>query len=249
MLPSVDISTIPEGATLDDKMDMVLSLLLKQTKQLSVYEEKISSLEAENKSLRSTVNTLSKEMHSLKSAVNNSDQQRRGNTVRLLGLPMSEDEVGATDGGKSLATRVYDRIIKPILAAARAKGAIPSCASVIEECYRAGKASSDKSKPPPVVIKFCSKQIRLTIMRNKKAGMPAPSAADISAGIKRYVIVEDLTRDTLRALKGLAADERVGKAWSIDGSIRFTLASDQSNSVKRVKSVYDSINSIISNVS
>jgi hypothetical protein len=249
MLPLADISTIPEGATLDDKMDLVLSLLFKQSKQLTLFEQKISLLENENKSLRSAVNLLNREVHSLKTTVNNSEQQRKGCTIRLLGLSMSEDESSATDGGKALATRVYERILKPILVAARAKGAIPGCSSVIEECYRVGKASSDKSKPPPVVIKLCSKQIRLTIMRTKKTGMPAPSAADIALGIKRHVIVEDLTRDSLKLLKALAADERVSKAWTIDGSIRFLLASDQTNSVRRVKSVYDSVDSILASIS
>jgi hypothetical protein len=156
MLPPTDISSIPEGATQDDKMDMVLSLLLKPSKQLSAYKEKISSLEVENNTLRTSVNVLTREVNNLKIAVNNSDQLRRSNSIRLVGFSMSEDEAGATDGGRSLATRVYAKILKPILSAARAKGAIPSCASVIEECYRVGKASSNKSKPPPVVIQLCS---------------------------------------------------------------------------------------------
>jgi hypothetical protein len=174
MLPPTDISSNPKGATLDGKMDTVLSPLLKQSKQLSAYEEKISSLEVEIKNLRSAVNVLTREVNNLKTAVNNSDQLRRSNTIRLLGFSMSEDKAGAKNGSKPLATRVYDKVLKPILSAARAKGAIPSCASVIEECYRGGKASSDKSKPSPVVIKLCSKQFHLSIMCNKKAGMPAP---------------------------------------------------------------------------
>jgi hypothetical protein len=222
-------------------------LLIKQTKQLATFEDKILSLEKENKSLRSSVTSLSKELHSLKNDVNFNNQLLRGCSIRLLGFPMADEEVGATDGGKALAGRIYDKIIKPILVAAKTKGAIPNCANTIEECYRAGRASLDKSKPPPVVIKLCSKQIRLAILRNKKAGMPAPSMADSACGIKRFTIVEDLTRDSLKTLKNLAADERVGKAWSMDGLIRFTLASDKAGTVKRVKSIYDPIDTIIAN--
>jgi hypothetical protein len=40
-------------------------------------------------------------------------------------------------------------------------------------------------------------------------------------------------------------DKRVAKAWSVDGCIRFTLASDPDNIVHKVKSVYDSIDSLI----
>jgi hypothetical protein len=244
---------IPEGASLEDKVDIVLSLLIKQSKQLSIYEEKISSLEKENKSLRSSVNTLSKEVHILKNAVNSREQQTRGCSVRLLGLSLSEEERGSTDGGKALSSRIYEKILKPILTAAaaatasRTKGALPACASVIDECYRVGKPGSDKSKPPPVIIRFCSKQIRLSILKYKKVAIPAPPAGDVAAGIRRYIIVEDLTKDSHRMLKNLLLDDRVDKAWTMDGSIRFTLVSDQSHSVKRVKSVYDSVDSVISN--
>jgi cell shape-determining protein MreC len=55
MFPPTDIST--------NKMDIVLTLLLRESKQLTMYEDKITSLEKENKSLRSSVNLLSKEVH------------------------------------------------------------------------------------------------------------------------------------------------------------------------------------------
>jgi hypothetical protein len=48
-------------------------------------------------------------------------------------------------------------------------------------------------------------------MRTEKAGMPSPTASDIAISIKRHVVMEDLTRDSLRLLKSLAADERVGE--------------------------------------
>jgi hypothetical protein len=60
MLPTADISTVPKGASMEDKMDIVLSLLFKQSKQLSLYEEKISALEMENKKLNTSVNTLNR---------------------------------------------------------------------------------------------------------------------------------------------------------------------------------------------
>ncbi len=41
--------------------------------------------------------------------------------------------------------------------------------------------------------------------------MPSPTASDIAISIKRHVVMEDLTRDSLRLLKSLAADGRVGE--------------------------------------
>jgi hypothetical protein len=45
-------------------------------------------------------------------------------------------------------------------------------------------------------------------------------------------------------LKDLQNDERVEKVWSVDGRIRFVL-SGEDQSVKRVKSIFDSIENII----
>jgi hypothetical protein len=58
--------------------------------------------------------------------------------------------------------------------ASGSKGALPTCAAIIDECYRVGKVGPDKSKPPPVMIKFCSSQIRLAILKFKEAMMPPP---------------------------------------------------------------------------
>jgi hypothetical protein len=41
----------------------------------------------------------------------------------------------------------------------------------------------DQNKPALVVIKLCSKQICLSIMRTEKAGMPSPTASDIAISI------------------------------------------------------------------
>jgi hypothetical protein len=93
-------------------------------------------------------------------------------------------------GGKALATQVYDKILEPVLtaatAASRNKGALAACAAVVEEYYRVGNLSPDKSKPLPDMIKFYSKLIRFSIMKFKKSVPlpPPPPPADLLAGIK-----------------------------------------------------------------
>jgi hypothetical protein len=72
---------------------LVRSFLLTESKQLMLYEEKINSQEKENKSLQDTVSTLSREVYTLKSVVNN----RR------------DDKTGATDSGKAVVQQIYDR--------------------------------------------------------------------------------------------------------------------------------------------
>jgi hypothetical protein len=59
-----------------------------------------------------------------------------------------------------------------------------------------------------------------------------------------YPFYEDLTRDNFMKLKALAADQRVSACWSIGGQLRYRLTSHP-DVVRRVKSVYDSVDSIL----
>jgi hypothetical protein len=65
-----------------------------------------------------------------------------------------------------------------------------------------------------------------------------------TAGVKRFIVVEDLTPANHKAMKDLQADDRVEKVWSVDGRLRLVLNGDD-KSVKKVKSVFDPIDSII----
>jgi hypothetical protein len=117
----------------------------------------------------------------------------------------------------------------------------------VTECYRVGKPGSPESgSPPPIIIKFANPHHRLAILRAKKENnTSSPTDAERTAGFKRFVLVEDLTPVNHKTLKDLNSDERVEKVWSVDGRIRFVLSGDD-KSVKRVKSVFDSVESIIS---
>ncbi len=98
--------------------------------------------------------------------------------------------------------------------------------------------------PPPIIIKLCSKQLRLAILKNKKTSIPAPTTLERNAGIKRFVLVEDLTPPTYKKLTELLGDDRVEKAWSVEGRLRFVLMGNDKG-VKKVKSVFDSVDQIV----
>jgi hypothetical protein len=211
---------------------------------LTKNQLKIEQLEKDNAAMKSTINSLSREVFVLKNASNRREQISLSNSIRIFGVSMSDEEANATDGGRALSSKIYEKVLKPVLLAAKVKGT--SISNIIDSCYRAGKPSTDKSRPPPVVVKLVSSSLRLAILRNKKEGLASPPEADQRAGIKKYTVVEDLTGDTFKCLRALASDTRVAKVWSIDGNLRFTLTGDASGSVKKVKSVYDPIDSIIS---
>jgi hypothetical protein len=68
-------------------------------------------------SQETAISTLEKEVKKLKELTNDREQQSRENVIRLFNL--SEDD-NAADQGKALANRVYDRILKPVMVAAKA---------------------------------------------------------------------------------------------------------------------------------
>ena len=78
--------------------------------------------------------------------------------------------------------------------------------------------------------------------------MPSPSDREKSSGTKKFVIVEDLTAPTYKKLQELLGDDRVEKAWSVDGHLRFILTGND-KTVKKVKSVFDSTEQIIDSAS
>ena len=228
--------------------------------ELTVLQIKVVELEDDvrvlnNKvsDLNSTVAKLNNEMTLLKEKDNDRDQQSRGNAVRLFGLAAGEEE-DATDPARALIKRVYDCIIKPVLTAAKANkqlDSIPSLSNTIADEYRiksAGKAKQaivgqPPPMPHPIIVKFVSPAIRLAFLRNKKASLPSPSAAEIQAGVKRYSVVEDLTPTTHKKMREMANSLEVDKVWSINGRLRYTVPGDKT--IYKVKSVFASVSEIV----
>jgi hypothetical protein len=90
--------------------------------------------------------------------------------------------------------------------------------------------------------------LHLAILKNKKTSIPSPTTQERAASIKRFVLVEDLTSPNFKKPVELLGDDQIEKAWSIEGHIRFVLAGSD-KSVKKVKSVYDSVDHIVNSVS
>ena len=218
--------------TLQSSHDDTKQLLTDSLKRVTVLEEKVSSLEL-------ALASQSKEILSLKIQANNREVASRSSSVRLVGLPVEDDETRSVDGGKSFANRIFETVIKPVLVVAKAKGEIsqiPSASNVFESVYRAGKATQG-ARPPSIIINFMSKQIRLAVLRHKKGNIP-------SYGETHPFIGEDLTAPTHKLLKKLKEDERVFRVWSIERRLRYPLRDDTST-VLSVKSVFDPVSAIL----
>ena len=72
--------------------------------------------------------------------------------------------------------------------------------------------------------------------------MPKPLNTDI----KRYILVEDLTPASHKMLTALSKHKDVGKVWTIDGYIKFSMVGREG--VMAVKSVFDPLSKVLGNL-
>jgi hypothetical protein len=245
---------LPNNSSIQEQLNMVISMLkehgelLSDTrKMLADSQAKVLALDTKVGTLEQRVVTLESELLSLKEVSNNREQASKLCSVRIHGFPVTDEELAATDGGKTLGSKVYERLIKPILAAARTKGditSVPHFNTAVEDCFRVGRPTKT-GKPVPLIIKFTNKNTRLAVLRNKRTNTPAPAEAERSEFVKRFSIVEDLTTPTYKLLRMLQDDERVSKVWTVEGRIRLVLTANPNNIIK-LKSVFEPIDKILS---
>ena len=238
----------------DKKLDMILDQLKAlgpmQT-MLKDLMDSVSSVKEDMKSLQHEVNihedriaALERDMRTQKDLSNQQQQQLRSLTVRLLNLPVIPGE--KDDNNNGLKNRVYERFLKPLLAAAKASKALPTLpqvGSVIKACFRPFNATADSTIPPPIIIKLASRPIKLALLKHRKE-LPKPSAEETAAGIKKFVLVEDLTQDTHKTFVALSKSTKTGKVWTHDGNIRYVRVGQ--SAVHTVKSVYEPVQKILS---
>jgi hypothetical protein len=210
-------------------------------------EASMGQLKMKVVSLEKDVASLNKQVYDLQNVVNAREQELRGLSVRISGVPYTDEERASTDG-KMLMKKVYDKLLLPVLNYAKTKNhieRIPSLANTVQQCYRVGAAAArtGTGAPPPIVLKFASEATRLTVLKNKRNGIPAPPQEEKDMGILRYNISEDLTPPCYRLVKDLNRHEDVAKVWTVDGRIRMLLKGSQT--VHRVRSVFDSADSIV----
>ena len=251
----IDVSAlIPLNASSAEREDLLLRTVLQLKVMMSSNNERLSRVEADVNLHDTQLFSLTKEVAQLKISVNAREQELKGNAIRLTGFPHVEGEEADL---KLLAKKVYDRILVPIWSAAKAKGqldAVPKLATASIDCFRVGPKPAPRTdqprstaQPRPVLIKFGgAPHLRISILRFKKGNIPKPSEAELAGGIRRFSIGEDLTPATYKAMKLLQESQETESVWTVEGKLRFTLVNDPKKIVKRVRSVFDHVELMIS---
>ncbi len=254
-----------------DANTLLLAQIWDKVKNLDAMERKIDdlstrldSISTTVTSLQSTVDThtsdiaqLRSEIKTLKTSQQVREQRLRASTIRLFNYPYFAGE--SLDNFKALTAKVYDRVIRPTLVAAKSAGDVGSVQqqqNVVESCFRvyprghsgaAGDAANDGATGPstpsgPIIIRLSNTAIKSTIMKHRKS-IPPPSDGERRDGVRRFVLVEDLTPEAYGLLKALQQDTRTEKVWSSHGQLFYTVPGVPG--YKRVRNIFDSIDTIL----
>ena len=112
-------------------------------------------------------------------------------------------------------------------------------ATVVEACFRPLNISNKNlSGPPYVIVKVSSKLFKVALMKNRKH-LPKPPEKDT----KQIMLVEDLTPLTKKMFTNISKARDMGKVWTIDGNIKFSL--EGKTTVQSVKSVFMPLSQVI----
>jgi hypothetical protein len=138
------------------------------------------------------------EIFDLKEKINKMEQKDRSHTIRVFGLPLSEEEKEGSDPQKAAAKNVYDRLLRPILATAKDKGLIstlPHSSNVVVEAFRLTSkkspptaSASPHARPPPILLKLVSIPVKTAIFKAKSSALPDPTETEKGMGIRRFHI-------------------------------------------------------------
>jgi len=109
--------------------------------------------------------------------------------------------------------------------------------------------AKDSNPPKPIIVRFYSRNIPAIVFRLKKEYSPMKTITtttsrkgDTTKKVFYYPPYED-HKGHLQPGAGPPEDPRTRPVWTINGNIRFRLDGD--TTVKKVSSVYDSMESIL----
>ena len=229
--------------------DIKLDLILHQLQALGPIQSSLEALKSavcdvkeDIRNIQFTVDNhddrllaLERDMTEQKILANQQQQQLPSLTLRLMNFPVVFNETA--DNNAILKARVYDLVLKPLLSAAKAAkdlSSVPQMATLMEACFRPFNATSatPDAAPSHVIIKVSSRQLKIALMKHRK-NLPKPTDPDS----KNLFLVEDLTPATHKMLVAISKSKATDKSWTIDGTIKFTLAGKPE--VHSVKSVFD----------
>ena len=113
--------------------------------KLEAVERRLENLEE----LQRRISSISREVDSIKEKQNDIEQESKAYLVRINGLSVSDTEMEDLGYEKAIMKKAYDKVIKPILTAAKNNGVIESSTSWSRAHWSAGASRISRAEPSP----------------------------------------------------------------------------------------------------
>ena len=221
--------------SLGEKMDKLQT----QLEEMSTANKK---LEEENVNLRTTLQQQNATIDELRANLDGVERHQRSWSIRVHNVPLTDIE----ERDPTLTMRkVYYLLLQPILTGAKERGAlraVPDCDQLLETAHvLPGRPGAAK----PIIVRFCKRPLKALCFRYRKEFAPTTTTkGDPERERQLFPFHDDLTRSAAHKMAELQADPSVQACWSVNGQLRFKLK--DSEHVKKVKSVFDSVETILS---
>ncbi len=225
-----------ELGSINSRLENVIGLPEKFVK----LESLIDKVSSENKELCKIITERDAEILSLKAHVNSLEQHNRSWSIRVMGLPLSNEEEKSSSLVKK---KLFSSVIQPILAGAVTEGdlpVVPSDPDLVIEMAHPLRAKEGSVKP--IIARFYGRELRQLVFKHKKAYAPKNDSGPLR-GKYVYQIFEDLTRTSFQKMQALSVDARVDACWSANGQLRYRLVGN--HTVRRVANILDPISKIL----
>jgi hypothetical protein len=196
------VSAIDEKTNV--KIDVQASEIYALSNKVSSLEKRIDDVTNINTDLLMKLTSLTQENQRLAQAMDNLEQHSRADSLLIHGLPLPSS--GATEDLYSLVPSTLNNLIPTVHLTSE-------MISVVHRlpAQSATNQSSAVSRPPPVVVRFARRQVRATLMSNRK----------LLKG-KNLVLSDHLTparASLLKRASALVTANKILAAWSQDGKI------------------------------
>ena len=244
-----------------------LTAITEKLGKLDTLEQIVSDIQAENRHLRDALNAKDEEIHALKHAVNELEQQSRAKNIRILNIPLTNEE---EKNSAAIAEKVYRILLGPILAGAvenEMLDSVPPCKKVISGAH---VLASKPGKHKPIMVRLASRELKAILFKNKKEYAPrhpgkkivsgrdetgsdgtgragtgpgAEGQEELRPGSFRFPMYEDLTRTTFLKMRDISQHKDIQACWSINGQLLFKIK--DSEEVRKVVSIFDTVEQML----
>ncbi len=238
-MPPKKTATLKElVSALSDKIDAIAT---NHNERFNALDTSLNEIKKENSELKKKVTTLQEENIALKQKLQDVEQHSRSTNVRVFNYNIEGDR----NNYDNLVDELYDSVFTPILVGQVNEGCIKNIPTRDHLITSTHLLPDREGKPKPIIVRLLNGVYRAIILQCQRKYANRLSAAHDPARPPPLLhpIFEDSTPEMYGFKQRLSGHDCVSAAWIAGGTVCYKLVG--SESIKKVKSIFDPIEDIL----